>query len=81
MLIRSDFLVAVVALSFEQGLLRLVATLFASFNQGLLRLVAACDGGANSSWEAIIDFSQTFLAMLLRLVGSADTAGVCEKEL
>ena len=26
-------------------------------------------------------FSQTFPAMLLRLVGSADTAGVCEKEL
>ena len=29
---------------------------------------------------AIIGFSQTFLAMLLRLVGTADTAGVCEKE-
>ena len=29
---------------------------------------------------AIIYFSQTFPAMLLRLVGTADTAGVCEKE-
>ena len=29
---------------------------------------------------AIMYFSQTFPAMLLRLVGTADTAGVCEKE-
>ena len=33
-----------------------------------------------SCFAAILDFSQTFLAMLLWLVGTADTAGVCEKE-
>ena len=31
------------------------------------------------SREIALDFSQTFLAMLLRLVGTADTAGDCEK--
>ena len=32
------------------------------------------------SREIALDFSQTFLAMLLRLVGTADTAGDCEKK-
>ena len=32
------------------------------------------------SREIALDVSQTFLAMLLRLVGTADTAGDCEKK-
>ena len=31
-------------------------------------------------WFVMDDFSQTFPAMLLRLVGTADTAGDCEKK-
>ena len=45
-----------------------------------LRLVVVVVIVVVGFWFVMDDFSQTFPAMLLRLVGTADTAGDCEKK-